>query len=154
MKRLVVFFVLLSGAGLLMSAARALETGADDSAVQQKLMQMEREWASAMMTNDPTVIQRIEADDYGYLMDGMKGGKQGDLDQAKSHAFVGTCELSEMQVRVFGDAAVVTGKAALRDAKYNGKDVSGDYLFTDVYVKRDGRWQAVASHSNKVHAGM
>jgi ribosomal protein L24 len=39
-----------------------------------------------MIWNDPTVIAQIEADDYAYVMDGMKGGKQGDLEQAKSHA--------------------------------------------------------------------
>ncbi|MGA8028270.1 MAG: nuclear transport factor 2 family protein [Bryobacteraceae bacterium] len=107
-----------------------------------------------MITNDPAVIERIEADDYTYVMEGMKGGKQGDVEQAKSHAYAGTCELSQMQARVFGDAAIVTGKAALREAKYNGKDVSGDYLFTDVFVKRNGQWQVAASHSSRVHGGM
>jgi hypothetical protein len=31
-----------------------------------------------------------------------------------------------------------------------GKDVIDKYLWTDVFVKRDGRWQAVASQSTKV----
>lgn len=154
MKRLIVFLIVCSTGRLTMSAARAPGRGGDDSGVQQKLMQIERNWVDAMVKNDPTVIDRIEADDYAYVMDDMKGDKRGDVDQARSHAYAGTAELSEMQVRVFGDAAIVTGKAALRDAKYNGKDVSGDYLFTDVFVKRNGQWQAVASHSNKVRAGM
>jgi hypothetical protein len=34
----------------------------------------------------------------------------------------------------------------------HGKDMSGQYRFTDVFVKRDGRWQAVASHASRVSA--
>lgn len=151
MNRLILSFVVLSGAGLLMSPAHAF---GDDSAVEQKMMQMERDWANAMMSNDATVIDRIEADDYAYVMDGMKGSKHGDVDEAKSKAYAGSAELTDMQARVFGDAAIVTGKTALRNAKYNGKDVSGDYLFTDVFLKRNGNWQVVASHSNRVPVGM
>lgn len=154
MKRLIVSLALICCAGLIVNAARSLDSGGGDSTVQQKLMQAERDWANAMMNSDPVVIDQIEADDYAYVMGEMKGGKPGDLEQARAHAFAGTSELSEMQVRVFGNAAIVTGKCALRHAKYNGKDVSGDYLFTDVFVMRNGRWQVVASHANQVHAGM
>lgn len=153
MKRLVFFIVVLSGAGVVMSAGRSLQQTNSNSAVEQKLMQMERDWADGMMQNDPSAIERIEADDYSYVMDSMKGGKQGDVDEAKAHAYAGTAELTDMHVRVFGDAAIVTGKATLQDARYKGKDVSGDYLFTDIFVKRNGRWQVVASHSNRVQAG-
>jgi hypothetical protein len=153
MKRVIFSLVVLSGVGL-MSAGPGRAAGGDDSAVQQSLMQMEREWADGMMKNDPTVIDRIEADDYAYCMDSFKGGKQGDVAEAKKHAYAGTAELTGMQVRVFENAAIVTGKAGLRNAKYNGKDVSGDYLFTDIFVNRNGRWQVVASHSNRVQPGM
>jgi hypothetical protein len=33
---------------------------------------------------------------------------------------------------------------------YKGKDSSGKYVWTDVFVSRNGRWQAVASESTKV----
>jgi hypothetical protein len=33
---------------------------------------------------------------------------------------------------------------------YHGKDSSGQYSWTDVFVKRNGQWQAVASQSTKV----
>jgi ketosteroid isomerase-like protein len=58
----------------------------------------------------------------------------------------------ELKVRVFGNAAVVTGRDTLKGAQYKGKDLSGQYRFTDVFVQRDGRWQAVASHSSKIAA--
>jgi hypothetical protein len=48
-------------------------------------------------------------------------------------------ELGDLKVRVFGDAAVVTGA-----------DSSGKFAWMDVFMKRNGRWQAVASQSSKI----
>jgi len=35
---------------------------------------------------------------------------------------------------------------------YKGKDTSGRYTWIDVFVKRNGRWQAVASQSTLMPA--
>jgi hypothetical protein len=35
-------------------------------------------------------------------------------------------------------------------SSYKGKDTSGQYRFTDVFVKRNGLWHAVATHASKV----
>jgi hypothetical protein len=48
-------------------------------------------------------------------------------------------------VRAFGDAAVVTGRTT---AAAGGQTVV--LRFTDVFVRRDGKWQAVASHATRV----
>ena len=53
-----------------------------------------------------------------------------------------------MKVRVFGTTAIVTGSDTEKST-YKGKDSSGKYVWTDVFVERNGRWQAVASQSTK-----
>jgi ketosteroid isomerase-like protein len=60
-----------------------------------------------------------------------------------------TVDLGEMKVRVFGNTAVVTGTDTEKSS-YKGKDTSGKYVWTDVFVQRNGRWQAAASQSVKV----
>jgi ketosteroid isomerase-like protein len=50
----------------------------------------------------------------------------------------------DMKVRLFGDVAVVTGTHTEKSS-YKGKDTSGKYVWTDVFVKRQGHWMAVAS---------
>jgi ketosteroid isomerase-like protein len=60
-----------------------------------------------------------------------------------------TVELGEMKVRVFGNTAIVVGSDTEKST-YHGKDSSGQYSWTDVFVKRNGQWQAVASQSTKV----
>jgi hypothetical protein len=54
-----------------------------------------------------------------------------------------------MKVRVFGNTAIVTG-GDTEKSTYKGKDSSGKYVWTDVFVNRNGKWQAVASESTKV----
>ncbi len=54
-----------------------------------------------------------------------------------------------MKVRVFGDTAIVTGSDTEKST-YKGKDSSGKYVWTDIFVKRNGKWQAVASESTKL----
>jgi hypothetical protein len=46
-------------------------------------------------------------------------------------------------IRGYGNSAVVTGRAVQKGAE-NGKDFSGDYWFTRVYVNQGGRWITVA----------
>jgi hypothetical protein len=48
-----------------------------------------------------------------------------------------------MAVRVFGNTAVVTGSDTEKSME-NGKDTSGKYVWTDVFVKQNGKWRAVA----------
>jgi hypothetical protein len=50
-----------------------------------------------------------------------------------------------MQVRVYGDAAVVVGRTAWQSAV--GK---GQYRYTDMYIRRDGRWICVASQATDI----
>ncbi|MGO9065872.1 MAG: DUF4440 domain-containing protein [Myxococcaceae bacterium] len=52
--------------------------------------------------------------------------------------------LGEMKVQVLGDVAIVTGSDDEKSS-YKGKDISGHYVWTDVWVNHKGQWQVVAS---------
>jgi ketosteroid isomerase-like protein len=53
----------------------------------------------------------------------------------------------KIQVRVYGNTAVVNSWFH-QDATANGKDWSGDFLITDVWVKKNENWQVVARHAS------
>ncbi len=56
--------------------------------------------------------------------------------------------VDELSVRAYGDAAVVTGRTIL---KTGGTEPTSVRLrFTDVCVRRAGRWQVVASHATRL----
>ena len=52
-------------------------------------------------------------------------------------------ETSELRVRRYGDAAVVTGRL-LRSREMNGGETQDDWRFTKAYLRRPDKWQVVA----------
>lgn len=61
---------------------------------------------------------------------------------------VASMESDDLEVRVFGAAAVATGRTTATTA---GEAPQTMVLrFTDVFVHRDGRWLVVASHATQV----
>ena len=56
-----------------------------------------------------------------------------------------TLVFEDLVVRPYGDTAVVTGRTTVRAA---GQTVL--LRFTDVFVRRDGKWLVVASHATRL----
>jgi len=52
-------------------------------------------------------------------------------------------QISDLKVRIYQNTAIVTGRS-IQKGMENGKDYSGDYRFTRVYVKQEGRWLTAA----------
>ncbi|RKH18752.1 nuclear transport factor 2 family protein [Corallococcus praedator] len=53
------------------------------------------------------------------------------------------------KVRLYGDAAVVTGITTLKG--HSGKtQFEGDFQFTDTWVHREGQWKLAASHVTRL----
>jgi ketosteroid isomerase-like protein len=55
---------------------------------------------------------------------------------------------SDIRVRVYGEAAVVTGLLQ-RTRVMNGREVSDDWRFTKVYVREAQKWRVVAFHASE-----
>ena len=123
----------------------------DAAAIEQTLKQMERDWNQATIAKDFNTVDRIMADDWtGVDFHGMTVTKAETMEELKSgESSNESVELGEMQVKVFGNTAVVMGTDTEKST-YQGKDSSGKYAWLDVFTMRDGRWQAVASQSTKI----
>jgi ketosteroid isomerase-like protein len=134
---------------LFQSSAKAQDAGNAD--VEKMIARMEDDWAAALLNADLAAVDRIEAPDYtiadqdGNLMTRAQSDAELKAGDYKATAF----KNDEVKVRVYGDTAIVSGLET-ETSTYKGKDSSGQYRFTDVFVKRDGIWQAVATHTSKV----
>jgi len=53
---------------------------------------------------------------------------------------------SDVEVRLYGETALVIGRASMK-ATFRGQNVGGEFRYTDVWVKRQGAWQNVASQA-------
>jgi ketosteroid isomerase-like protein len=121
--------------------------------VEQQLIKLEQDWANAYVTRDIQILNRAMADDFIYTdPDGTLFTKAQDLEEVKTGVFVATSFVpDDITVRVYGDAAVVTGRNTIK-AQYKGKDASGQSRWTDTWIKRGGVWRCVATHSSKIAA--
>jgi ketosteroid isomerase-like protein len=100
------------------------------------------------MENDSAWFERMFADDYLMVLP-----DSSTLTKARAVAELRSREITwksatgeDMQVRVYGDTAVVTGRF-LGKGVYKGKPLNEHQRFTSVWAKRDGRWQAIAEHA-------
>lgn len=144
------------------TASPAKETF-DPVAIQAEVLNVERDWFRAGETYDVEAIKRIVADDAVLVYpDGTLGTKADEVRIAETKAITGSgWEMIEPKVTVLSaDAAYITGRSSNKDGKYkepNMKkaiDISGEYRFLDVYARRNGRWQVVASQATKVAVQM
>ena len=76
------------------------------------------------------------------LPDGSGINREQFLAQIAAPATISNLEAHDVNVRLFGDLAIVHARTTFTMA--NGRP--GASRYTDVWARRDGRWVAVAAH--------
>ena len=143
---------ILAVAVLLMTVALAAaqrDTGSRDQygQVEQIIRKLDQERIQAQIHADAAALDRLYADDFiGVGPSGTVRTKP----QVMSDFTSGTLKFEsittdEVQVRVYGNAAVETGVSTMK-GEDNGKTVPQDTRFTRVWIKQQGKWRLVANH--------
>ena len=117
----------------------------------REVQQTEELRIKSLLGNDIPSLDRILADDLTYAH---STGKVEHKREFLSLLAAGILryknfECSDVQVRVYGNAAVVTGKADIH-VEFGGKADHVLLRYTAVYVRKDGSWQMVAWQSTKI----
>ena len=136
--------------GLVLAAAvpvQAEQPKADsDAAISQTLQAMEQAWLNAEKNHDAVAFEKLVADDWIAISPDGRSQTKGERSAEIKTAHIVSATLGDMKVRVLGDTAVVTGtddEITMTD----GKKSSDHYVWTDVFVKRNGKWLGVASQT-------
>lgn len=128
-------------------------TAADQKAVPAEFVKLYAQWDAALVKADVAALGKIYADEARLVSpDGEMETKADFIGQVKSGEYkAANPSTTELQVTIHGDTAVATcvWKA---DETIKGEKVAGHYRFTDVWIKRDGRWQVVASQGTPIKA--
>lgn len=105
----------------------------------------------ALVRGDLATLDRLEADDWvGIDPAGNTTTKRASLEAIRGGHYRATLfQCDDISVRLFGETAIVSVRSTVQ-ATYDGIDCSGIYRFTEVWIKRRGRWQCVASHSSRL----
>ena len=115
-----------------------------DGKVEHELRNLVRAWDDAYVKADTATLDGLLAPEFAFV----GGPKKAEyLDSFKSRSFIAESAVStEIQVQVYGDTAVLTGLDTIK-GKNKDQTVVTRWLYMDVWIKRDGRWQCVKTYS-------
>lgn len=131
----------------------------DAAAIEAEIIKLEREWADANKTHSSEAVKRILSDSAVIVYpDGSTATKADEVKTIESGSITAeSYEILDPKVTVIdADSAFITGRGVIKNGKnvVPGQkkpiDISGEYRFLDVYAKRDGKWQVVASQATKI----
>jgi hypothetical protein len=132
----------------LFALAVTLRAEGDDA---EELRRLDRELCVATWTGDPLWFEQNVADDYVLITPNGTTRTRRDVisELATPGMKMDPFEPIEVQVRIYGDSAIVVGRMLQRFTLGRVR-YTNDLRYTDVYVKRKGRWVLVSGHASNV----
>ena len=137
----------------------AAKASVDTAAIEAEVLKLEREWAAASQAHNSEPVKRIVADDVVMVYpDGSTGTKTDEIASIESGTItLDSWDLLEPKVTVLNEnVAFINGRAVIKNGKVKDpqskrtRDISGEYRFTDIYMRRNGKWQAVSSQTTRI----
>jgi ketosteroid isomerase-like protein len=121
--------------------------------VEQDILALEGRRYAAMTAQDAAALAQLLHDDLVYThSSAIIDTKQSYVEGVRSGKFrYRKIERSEEKVRVYGDSALVTGRAAI-EVEVDGKPKSLKLRYLNVWVKQAGAWKMVAWQSTSIPA--
>jgi hypothetical protein len=115
------------------------------------MIDMERKWAEGVCTNNGVVSELLADDFQGTSTRGERYNKADELRDEKGPHSAHGCALDDAKVRFFGeDVAIIYGSEHAIGKDKTRPDAKQCQVWTDTWLKRDGKWQIAAAQDNKV----
>jgi ketosteroid isomerase-like protein len=129
-------------------------TDSPSSNTEEAIRAAEEAWMDAWRRHDIQACERVLADEF--VLVSALGGEQFDkakwLELARADFHCDAFHFDEVRVRRYGDVALAHTLYRQR-ATARGRDWTGAFRMTDVWVHRDGRWQVVSRHRTQLSLG-
>ncbi len=120
---------------------------------EQALSRLEDEWLGSYLRGDKATFDRIVADDFTGTDESAKvrnKAQERELIQAPPASIKTSLTNEDVRVRIYGDAAIVTGRIVVKTQLSGQAEISFQSRFTDTFLKRQERWQVVARHYSRL----
>ena len=116
---------------------------------EETLKALVQQWADAAVHADLARLEKFADDTFKGNAQGVSFGKKMLNNAIKTGQLkVAAWTIEDVKVTIRGNSAVVTGRSTLSNATYLGQDFSGDWEWTDRFVKSpDGTWRAVSTQA-------
>ena len=116
---------------------------------------MERQWAAAYVARDADKLSELFSPDY--IQTNTRAAVTGRTEEVEDLRSGRTryekFDTTDMNVQLYGHAAVVTGRIYLKGVdQKSGKTFEGNMRMTDTFIRQGGKWRVVASQTTQVPA--
>jgi ketosteroid isomerase-like protein len=134
--------------------------GPADNAAVREIQELETRFGRAVISGNRAFYDRVLADDFTHtshsgvfktraeFMAEDKFDEKKDVKTGRTR--YDAYDVDDLAIRVYGDTAVVTGRTSPKGVTAQGKPISGQYRYLRVWVKQQGRWQAVAFQGTRI----
>lgn len=118
--------------------------------VEREILKLEEELTQTEMRLDVGALNSIYADDImvtapiGLCVD--KPAVMAEVRLAAEKAKIERYDKEDLKVRAYGDTAVTSYRIAAK-ARFEETEINRQFCMTNVWMKREGRWQIVARHT-------
>ena len=152
MKSVLFFTLLFVTVSSLAPAQTTNDKATPKTGLQIEITKVEEEWHRALAEHDAVLLDRILADEF--ISVGGNGKSQNKEETIaslkKSEAVYEYFTPYDLDVRPYGNTVVVVGRSKAKGHYPGGNQFMSEYRWTDVFVKRGGRWQCVAAQVTPV----
>jgi hypothetical protein len=123
---------------------------ASDDKTAQYIIDMERKWAEGVCADNGVVADLLAEDFQGTSTSGARFTKADELKDEKSTRTAHGCGLDETKVRFLGGSmAIVYGSEHAIGKDKADPAAKVCQVWTDTWLKRNNKWQIVASQDNR-----
>jgi ketosteroid isomerase-like protein len=148
-KLTVVAFLLLVSTLLYVKAGFTQNQYQNTAGTEQTIRKLNRDYVDSFLRSDVKRYDELLADDFICTCpDGSLVDKPAFLKSAAEPSEMEYFGLEDVKIRIFGDVVLVHARTP-----YKRKDgVTGESRYTDIYARRNGRWQVVSAQITRVIA--
>lgn len=154
MKKICGVILLVAGIAMIVTAQNKKTPERSFSTAEQEVRKLEREWLDAYEQFDVAAMSRIVADDFTItfpngamqnkpqIIASLKAPRRDPQSTNKFHT-------EDVESRAYGNTVILIGRVVTQGQR-GSQTIREESRYTDTYVKRQGRWQVVASHLSHV----
>lgn len=122
-----------------------------DDKTARYIVDMERKWAEGVCVNNGVIAGLLAEDFQGTSTAGGRFSKADELRDEKAAHTSHDCGLDDAKVHFFSDnLAIVYGSEHATGKDRSQPEAKVCQVWTDTWLRRDGKWQIIASQDNRV----
>jgi len=116
--------------------------------VEQELRNLVRTWDESYVKGDTAALDRLLANEFAFVGGLAKAEYLASFKSRSTDLIIDSAVSTDLHVQVYGNAAVLTGLDTIA-GKNKGQPFVIKWLYMDVWIKRNGRWECVKTYSSQ-----